>query len=78
MNAQKVRRFCIAGDIQITEDIEFHELAVAREATAGRAWKESDCILNNEGSEDLGNICIDGVDLCPEEGGIGAGTPGTA
>ena len=61
----------------MTEDIEFHELAHAREASAGKSYKDSTCVLTNSGSEDLGNICIDGVDACPE-GGIGAGTPGTA
>jgi len=77
INAQRVRHFCIAGDISVTEDIEFHELSHAQEATAGIAHKESECVLNNQGSEDLGNICIDGIEACPDDGAIGAGTPGT-
>jgi hypothetical protein len=76
--AQRVRHFCIEGDIKVTEDIEFHELSHAQEASAGRAFKESECVLNNQGSEELGGICIENVDVCPDaDGGIGAGTPGT-
>lgn len=76
INAQRVRHFCIAGDISVTEDIEFHALSRAQEASTGRAYKDSECVLNNQGSEDLGDICIDGVIVCPEEG-LGAGTPGS-
>lgn len=76
-NAQRTRHFCIEGDISITEDIEFHELSHSREASAGRAFKESNCTLSNQGSEDLGDICISGVNACPANGGgVGSGTPG--
>jgi hypothetical protein len=74
INAQRVRHFCIAGDISVTEDIEYHQLSRAQEASAGRAHKDSECVLNNQGSEDLGGICIDGVSACPTDG-IGAGNP---
>jgi hypothetical protein len=77
VNAQRVRHFCIAGDISVTEDIEFHELSHVQEASAGRADKTSNCVLNNQGSEELGDICIDDISACPEEG-LGAGTPGTS
>ena len=78
VNAQRVRHFCIEGDITVTEDIEFHELAHAREASAGRSHKDSTCVLSNEGSEELGGICIEGIDACPDDGnGVGAGTPGS-
>lgn len=50
INAQRVRTFCIAGNISVTEDIEFHELSHAEEATAGLATKNSSCVLNNQGS----------------------------
>lgn len=76
INAQRVRHFCIAGDISVTEDIEYHQLSRAQEASAGRAHKESECVLNNQGSEDLGDICIDGVSACPDDG-VSAGAPGT-
>lgn len=76
INAQRVRHFCIEGDISVTEDIEFHELSHAREASAGAAFKDSTCVLSNEGSEDLGDICIDNVDACPTDGnGVGSGNP---
>lgn len=81
INAQRVRHFCIAGDISVTEDIEFHELSHAQEATAGIAHKESLCVLNNQGSDDLGDICIEDVSACPPdengEGGLGSGRPGS-
>ena len=79
INAQRVRHFCIAGDISVTEDIEFHELSHAQEASAGIAHKESLCVLNNQGSEDLGDICIENVSACPdgEGGGVGSGNPGS-
>lgn len=77
INAQRVRHFCIAGDISVTEDIEFHELSHAQEASAGLAHKDSACVLNNQGSEELGGICIEGVNACPADGGMSAGTPGT-
>ena len=76
INAQRVRHFCIAGDISVTEDIEYHQLSRAQEASAGRAHKESECVLNNQGSEDLGDICIEGVSACPDDG-VSAGTPGS-
>lgn len=76
INAQRVRHFCIAGDISVTEDIEFHSLQRAQEASAGRAHKDSECVLNNQGSEDLGGICIDGVSACPDDG-LSGGAPGT-
>lgn len=77
INAQRVRHFCIAGDISVTEDIEYHQLSRAEEASAGRAHKESECVLNNQGSEDLGDICIDGVSACPDDG-VTAGNPGSS
>ena len=77
INSQRVRHFCIEGDISVTEDIEFHELSHAREASAGVAYKDSTCVLTNEGSEDLGDICIEDVNACPDNGGIGSGTPGS-
>lgn len=76
INAQRVRTFCIAGNISVTEDIEFHELSHAEEATAGIAAKNSSCVLNNQGSESLGGICIENVSGCPSEG-LGAGNPTT-
>ena len=77
INAQRVRHFCIAGDISVTEDIEFHALSRAQEASAGRAHKDSECVLNNQGSEDLGDICLDGVSGCPTDG-LSSGQPGTS
>lgn len=76
INAQRVRHFCIAGDISVTEDIEYHQLSRAQEASAGRAHKESECVLNNQGSEDLGDICIEDLSGCPTDG-ISAGNPGS-
>ena len=77
VNAQRIRRFCIEGDIQVTEDISFHELSEAVEASEGIAAKDSHCVLTNEGEEDLAGICIDDIYACPDgEEGLGAGRPG--
>lgn len=74
MNAQRIRHFCIEGDIQVTEDISFHELSEAIEASEGQAAKDSHCVLNNQGEEELPAICIVGVNGCPDEGeGLGSG-----
>lgn len=77
VNAQRVRHFCIAGDISVTEDIEFHALSRAQEASAGRAHKDSECVLNNQGSEELGGICIEDLEGCPDEG-LSGGRPGSS
>lgn len=76
VNAQRVRHFCIAGDVSVTETISYHQLQHAQEASAGRADKNSTIVLNNQGSEDLGDICIEGVSACPDNG-ISGGAPGT-
>jgi hypothetical protein len=73
VNAQRIRHFCIEGDIQVTEDISFHQLSEAVEASEGQAAKDSHCLLNNSGNEELPPICISNVSACPddESGGLG-------
>ena len=74
MNAQRIRHFCIEGDIQVTEDISFHQLSEAIEASEGQAAKDSHCLLNNEGNDELPEICISNVSACPDDengGGLG-------
>jgi hypothetical protein len=78
LNAQRIRHFCIEGDISVTEDISYHQLNNAVEASEGRAHKHSECVLNNDGNEELPAICIEGVSACPPDangdGGLGSGT----
>jgi len=77
VNAQRIRHFCIEGDISVTEDISYHELNEAVEASEGRAFKHSECVLNNEGQEELPEVCIEGILACPPDadgnGGLGSG-----
>lgn len=76
INAQRIRHFCINGDIEVTEDISYHQLNNAVEASEGKAFKHSECVLNNDGEEELPALCIVGVSACPDdEEGLGSGTP---
>lgn len=78
-NAQRLRHFCINGDITVTEDISFHEVAEAVEASEGKATKDSRCVLTNIGQTELPGICLIDTSGCPDaDGGLSSGAPHVA